>query len=74
VQVNDKLYRVYRKPLENSSAVFASMFAVPQGPDVEGMSDEKPIVLEGIMVEEFEVLLFMLYPVYALSAETYDLG
>jgi hypothetical protein len=50
------------------------MFAVPQGPDVEGMSDEKPIVLEGIMVEEFEALLFMLYPVYALSAETYDLG
>jgi hypothetical protein len=68
--VHDKLYRVYRKPLENSSAVFASMFDVPQGLDVEGASDEKPIVLEGIPVEEFEALLFMLYPVCALPVGT----
>jgi hypothetical protein len=72
--VHNKLYRVYRKPLEKSSAVFASMFTVPQGPDVEGMSDENPIVLEGIPVEEFEALLFVLYPVCAPSTPTSDLG
>jgi hypothetical protein len=63
-KVNNKLYRVYRQLLEKSSAAFASMFAVPQGSEEEGMSDEKPITLEGVPVEEFEALLFVLYPVY----------
>jgi hypothetical protein len=67
-QVNGKLYRVYRHPLEKNSAVFAAMFAVPQDRsthEVEGLSDEHPIHLDGIPVEEFEALLHALYPMYA---------
>jgi hypothetical protein len=65
-KVSNTLYRVYRQPLEKNSGVFAAMFAVPQidvDISVEGLSDEAPIHLEGVPVAEFEVLLFILYPV-----------
>jgi len=44
------------------SSAFASMFSLPHSQEVEGQTDEKPIVLEGERIEEFEALMRVLYP------------
>ncbi|KAL4068136.1 hypothetical protein J3A83DRAFT_3816544 [Scleroderma citrinum] len=56
------LFRVPREPLEEESTVFGDMFLLPQGDQVvvEGLSDENPIVLQGIDKGEFEPLLKVL--------------
>ncbi|KAL4076913.1 hypothetical protein V8B97DRAFT_1938176 [Scleroderma yunnanense] len=56
------LFRVPREPLEAESTVFRDMFLLPQASDsaLEGLDDEKPVVLEGIEKSDFEQLLKIL--------------
>jgi hypothetical protein len=62
VFVDDCLFRVPKRYLQQHSGVFASMFALPH-PTLqnEGQSDEAPIRLDGAPLEEFEALLDMIY-------------
>ncbi|KAI6046289.1 hypothetical protein EDC04DRAFT_3086367 [Pisolithus marmoratus] len=64
-QVEDRLFRVPRHTLEVQSPVFNDMFTFPPPPgvDVEGSSDEHPIVLPDLVtVEDFKRLLRVLLP------------
>lgn len=56
------IFRVPREPLETESTVFRDMFLLPQadGVTVEGLDDNKPVVLEGIEKSDFEQLLKVL--------------
>jgi hypothetical protein len=70
-QLSGKLYRVYRLPLETNSAVFASMLSLPQDQSsadfvTEGMTDEAPVILDGVPVSEFDSFLSVLYPMCVL--------
>ncbi|KIJ19314.1 hypothetical protein PAXINDRAFT_127452 [Paxillus involutus ATCC 200175] len=62
--VEDCLLRVPRGPLQAQSSVFRDMFLLPVGDqeEVEGLSDAKPIRLEGVKLDDFEQLLKVLYP------------
>jgi hypothetical protein len=61
-KVGDKLFKVHKRVLVGSgSNAFASMFNLPQSQDVEGQTNENPIVLNGDNVEQFEALLRILY-------------
>ncbi|KAI6040626.1 hypothetical protein EDC04DRAFT_1459445 [Pisolithus marmoratus] len=57
--VEDCLFRIPREPLEAESIVFRDMFRLPQGdPEtVEGLSDTRPVILQGVSKKEFESLL-----------------
>ncbi|KAG2039834.1 hypothetical protein BDR03DRAFT_825379, partial [Suillus americanus] len=62
-QVEDCLFRVPRDTLESQSDVFRDLFLLPvQADKAEGCSDTDPIVLEGILKEEFQSLMKVLYP------------
>ncbi|EJC98678.1 uncharacterized protein FOMMEDRAFT_143095 [Fomitiporia mediterranea MF3/22] len=63
-QVEDYLFKVPRRPFEDQSDIFRSMFLLPQGQSklVEGMSDENPLVLEGISKKDFRAFLQVLLP------------
>ncbi|KAF6755689.1 hypothetical protein DFP72DRAFT_1008645 [Ephemerocybe angulata] len=65
-KVEDTLFRVPRHGLENASVIFADMFRLPTPvggqTEVEGQSDDNPIVLEGYTSSEFRNLLKILYP------------
>ncbi|KAF8836865.1 hypothetical protein BDN67DRAFT_936189 [Paxillus ammoniavirescens] len=62
--VEDCLLRVPRGPLQSESSVFRDMFLLPVGDqgEAEGLSDAKPIRLEGVKLDDFEQLLKVLYP------------
>lgn len=65
LQVEDYLFRVPRQTLEAQSLVFRNMFSMPPPPDVEveGSSDERPIVLpEPVKARDFKRLLKVLLP------------
>ena len=52
-----------------SQSIFRTMFSLPQGPEEanrEGDTDENPIRLGGCTKEEFESLLALMYPRYAM--------
>ncbi|KAI6040619.1 hypothetical protein EDC04DRAFT_2566837, partial [Pisolithus marmoratus] len=53
------LFRIPREPLEAESIVFRDMFRLPQGdPEtVEGLSDTRPVILQGVSKKEFETLM-----------------
>ena len=62
-KVGETLFRINKRLLTGSeSSVFASMFSLPQSEVVEGQTDERPIVLEGDSLEQFEALMKILYP------------
>ncbi|KLO09626.1 hypothetical protein SCHPADRAFT_833766, partial [Schizopora paradoxa] len=62
--VQDVLFRVPVEPFETRSEVFRDMFSLPNGDEAskEGTSDDSPIVLEGVAVDDFRALLKFLYP------------
>ena len=65
-------FRVPVEAFERRSEVFRDMFALPvESP--EGRSDDTPIVLEGIEVEDFRALLRFLYPKCVLIFLRYEL-
>jgi len=71
--VGDRLFRVPKYMLVESSPAFETMFSLPQASDdrVEGRSDENPVRLEGIDPQPFKNLLRLLYPLKSLSQATF---
>ena len=63
-QVEDTHFKIPTMILEGESEVFKAMFTLPPSPgeEVEGQSDDKPILLEGVKKDEFRSLLRLLYP------------
>jgi hypothetical protein len=63
-QVEDNIFNVPRYHFERSSEIFAGMLALPadDSVNVEGRTDENPVVLEGISSADFRALLKALYP------------
>ncbi|KDR75481.1 hypothetical protein GALMADRAFT_68512 [Galerina marginata CBS 339.88] len=61
--VEDTLFKLPILDFTEESEVFKTMFQLPQNPhvEVEGMTDEKPIVLEGVKKEDFKQLLRIVY-------------
>ncbi|EIW74329.1 hypothetical protein CONPUDRAFT_67386, partial [Coniophora puteana RWD-64-598 SS2] len=61
--VENKLFRVPRVVLQESSDVFCDMFSLPSGPNNggEGESSKDPIVLDGVTVWDFKQLLRALH-------------
>jgi len=61
--VENHLFRVHRHFFVRESAVFSDMLSIPAPPDtvVEGDSDDKPIVLDGVKSNDFRSLLWMWY-------------
>jgi hypothetical protein len=60
-KVEDQLFKVHRHLLVNVSPVFRDMYAIPVAV-ADGISDERPLVLEGIEKVDFIRLLRCLYP------------
>ncbi|KAF7795711.1 hypothetical protein EIP86_006876 [Pleurotus ostreatoroseus] len=62
-QVEHTLFQAHRYHFSRESGVFREMFCLPSGGDVEvdGCSDEKPLVLLDVTVQEFEALLRFFY-------------
>ncbi|KAF8963593.1 hypothetical protein BDZ97DRAFT_1758440 [Flammula alnicola] len=69
--VEDVLFKVHRYFFQRDSAIFSSMFSLPQaeGERSEGEIEEKPIILTGIYVKDFETFLMVLYPIDFLLSE-----
>ncbi|KAJ7250477.1 hypothetical protein B0H12DRAFT_1072073 [Mycena haematopus] len=63
-KVEDCIFSVPRYHFEHTSEIFASMLTLPlgDGVQVEGQSEQNPIVLEGISKVDFRALLKVLYP------------
>jgi hypothetical protein len=63
-KIAQTLYRVPKGYLETYSEAFSAMFLLPQGESnqqIEGRSEEHPIVLPDMVGDEFEALLDMIY-------------
>lgn len=60
--VEDTLFRVPRKLLEEESTVFRDMFLLPQPNNdaIEGQDDTRPVILHGVSKADFECLLKVL--------------
>ncbi|KAK0212355.1 hypothetical protein DFS33DRAFT_1249451, partial [Desarmillaria ectypa] len=59
------LFNIPKYPFEKFSEVFKTMFALPQGDslNIDGSSDEHPLILQSVMAQEFRSLLsVMLHP------------
>jgi len=62
LQVENQLFKVHRHFLIRESPVFQWMFACPPRPDgPDGVSDQCPIPLPGVLSREFEALLDFFY-------------
>ncbi|KAI0078035.1 hypothetical protein K474DRAFT_1706761 [Panus rudis PR-1116 ss-1] len=61
--VERKLFRVHRYFLVRDSEFFRDLFSIPSPPGeiVEGTSDDRPIRLEGVKIDEFRCLLRFFY-------------
>ncbi|RPD56040.1 hypothetical protein L227DRAFT_656560 [Lentinus tigrinus ALCF2SS1-6] len=70
-QVEKRLFKVPRRRFEEESDIFRDMFALPaSGNNIEGTSDECPLLLEGIAECDFRALLHAMFtPQYRLSGE-----
>ena len=64
LEVEDQLFKVPRHLLVKLSPVFRDMSEspVPEGAKADGLSDDQPLILEGIAKKEFVQLLRCLYP------------
>lgn len=64
VQVDNQLFQIPFAYLSNESEIFRGMMDVPLPSDgtAEGMSDDHPIRLEGVLKEDFRQLLRVLCP------------
>ncbi|KAJ7274218.1 hypothetical protein C8J57DRAFT_1314958 [Mycena rebaudengoi] len=62
IQVQDTLFNVHRTILSKDHSSFSTMFTLPQGNnEIEGRSDDNPIVLTGDTPTEFRHFLWALY-------------
>ncbi|CAL1711783.1 unnamed protein product [Somion occarium] len=65
ILVENTLFRVFRSTFTRHSATFSDLFDLPPANcegTVEGSVDWNPIILSGILVVDFERLLWVLYP------------
>ncbi|KAG8786810.1 hypothetical protein FRB91_003380 [Serendipita sp. 411] len=63
--VERTLYRIHRSVLGRNSPFFRNLFAISasaEGKDVEGSSDENPLHLPHILVDQFDAFLSTVYP------------
>ena len=60
-KVEDELFKVHRHLFVNLSPIFRGMYTIPVA-GVDGISDERPLVLKGIEKKDFIQLLRCLYP------------
>ncbi|KAL5490019.1 hypothetical protein ACEPAI_4852 [Sanghuangporus weigelae] len=60
-EVENILFRVPRRSFEMESSVFKEMFELPSDGSSDGITDEKPLTLSGITVENFRVFLRVLF-------------
>ncbi|KAI0761524.1 hypothetical protein BD413DRAFT_617048 [Trametes elegans] len=77
--VDDVLFKVSRKPFERDSEVFRDMFSLPSPrgniAEVDGMSDQRPLVLGGIGASEFRAFLNVIFPItYGTTRRVLDKG
>ena len=65
LKVEKTLFKIHRYFLQRDSPIFQDMFALPPPSDsdggAEGMSDERPIQLEGTLSLDFERFLTIFY-------------
>ena len=63
-KVEDTLFKVPRKPFEDQSDIFRSMFLLPPEGNAQhdGVTDDKPVKLEGINKVDFRAFLRVLLP------------
>ncbi|KAJ7451661.1 hypothetical protein FB451DRAFT_1409747 [Mycena latifolia] len=62
IQVQNTLFNVHRTILSKDNSSFSTMFTLPQGDnEIEGRSDDNPIILTGDTVAEFRHFLWALY-------------
>ncbi|KAJ6466635.1 hypothetical protein DFH09DRAFT_1009565 [Mycena vulgaris] len=61
IRVEDTLFKIHKIHLIHHSPVFASMFALPQVGEAEGLSDDLPVVLQGDTASEFRACLKYIY-------------
>ena len=66
-KVEDQLFRIPRRPLEEQSEFFRELFASKSRSDTKGAINDisEPIFLEGVEKNVFKDLLHLLYPPYA---------
>ncbi|KDR81022.1 hypothetical protein GALMADRAFT_264952 [Galerina marginata CBS 339.88] len=57
LQVEKTLYRLDSRVLSDLSEFFSELFSLPQGVHVEGKTDENPIIVQMVTVEEFDHLI-----------------
>ncbi|THH08473.1 hypothetical protein EW145_g2676, partial [Phellinidium pouzarii] len=64
ILVEDTLFKVPRRPFEEQSDIFRSMFTLPleNNGQFDGISDEKPLRLEGVKKDDFRAFLQVLLP------------
>ncbi|KAI5117707.1 hypothetical protein M0805_003196 [Coniferiporia weirii] len=64
IQVESTLFKVPRRPFEEQSDIFRSMFTLPpeNNAQFDGMSDEKPLRLDGVKRDDFRAFLQVLLP------------
>ena len=64
LEVEDQLFKVHRRLFTELSPIFCDMFElpVPPGAVADGLSDNQPLVLEGIEKKDFVQLLRCIYP------------
>ncbi|KAJ7143521.1 hypothetical protein C8R43DRAFT_1014472 [Mycena crocata] len=62
ILVQNTLFNVHRTILSKDNSSFSTMFTLPQGEnEIEGRSDDNPIILTGDTVAEFRHFLWALY-------------
>ena len=62
-QVERDLFRVHRYFFVRESVVFRDMLSIPSGSETatEGLSDDKPILLQDVRSIDFEHMMWMFY-------------
>ncbi|KAI8974157.1 hypothetical protein BD414DRAFT_524925 [Trametes punicea] len=64
-RVEETLFRVSRRPFEDNTSAFQTMFSLPSldhARGAEGTSDDHPIRIQGVTEDEFRALLYVLFP------------
>jgi hypothetical protein len=66
IKVENRLFKVPARNFITESEVFETMFKLPQNPDVgaDGLSNNQPLRLDGIKMDDFRQLLRVMYPRY----------
>ncbi|KAF8632494.1 hypothetical protein AX15_001861 [Amanita polypyramis BW_CC] len=65
IQVDNRLFKVPRRVFIHESQVFRDMFSLPapEGTKADGLSNDQPLMLNGIKASDFSRLLKYLFPI-----------